>query len=207
MVVGLIAGGDSALRTAAEGVEDRPEVGEEDLRRIEFSDKDVLVGIASSGRTPYVIGAMNYARSLNAFVIGLACNEKSELVANADLMITPVVGPELISGSTRMKAGTATKMVLNMLSTGTMVQLGKTYGNFMVDLRASNSKLVVRSRRIVAALTNMTEEQAEAELEKCDGELKTAVVSIQCGVDVETAREMLTASNGKLRTALEAARE
>ncbi len=203
MVVGLIAGGDSALRTAAEGVEDRPEVGAEDLQRIEFNHKDVLVGIASSGRTPYVIGAMNYARSIEACVIGLACNENSELVPSADLMIAPVVGPELISGSTRMKAGTATKMVLNMLSTGTMVQLGKTFGNFMVDLRASNSKLVVRSRRIVAALTNITEEQAEAELKKCDGELKTAVVSIQCGVDVQAARQILVSSSGKLRAALE----
>lgn len=203
MVVGLIAGGDSALRTSAEGVEDHPEVGVEDLQRIEFSHKDVLVGIASSGRTPYVIGAMNYARSIKAYVIGITCNENSELIQSADLMITPVVGPELISGSTRMKSGTATKMVLNMLSTGTMVRLGKTFGNFMVDLRASSSKLVARSRRIVAALTNITEVQAEAELEKCDGELKTAVLSVQCGVSVETARQILSASNGNLRAAIE----
>ncbi|MCA9047887.1 MAG: N-acetylmuramic acid 6-phosphate etherase, partial [Planctomycetaceae bacterium] len=134
MVVGLIAGGDTALRSAVEGAEDDPERAVKDLRHVRLSSRDVLVGIACSGRTPYVIGGMQYAQSLGAYTIGLACNENSEMIPAADLMITPVVGPEIISGSTRMKAGTATKMVLNMLSTGVMIRLGKTYGNLMVDL-------------------------------------------------------------------------
>ncbi len=203
MVVGLIAGGDSALRKAAEGVEDHPEVAVVDLEAIDLCENDVLVGIASSGRTPYVIGALNHAKDVGAYAIGLACNDNSQMTPHADLMITPVVGPEIISGSTRMQAGTATKMVLHMISTGTMVQLGKTFGNYMVDLRASNSKLVVRSRRITAALTGITEKQAEEELKKCDGELKTTVVMLRKQVSPQTARTLLNKHNGQLRRALE----
>lgn len=202
MVVGLIAGGDSALRKPAEGVEDHPERAVTDLQQINLTSGDVLVGIATSGRTPYVVGALQYARELGAFAIGLACNENSSLVPHSDLMITPVVGPEIISGSTRMKAGTATKMVLNMLTTGTMVQLGKTFGNLMVDLRASNTKLVARSRRIVAQLTGLSEAEAEKQLTVCDGELKTTVVMVQRNVSPETARRLLADADGQLRRAL-----
>src|SRR5262245_57562250 len=145
LVVGLIAGGQPALTRAVEGAEDHREHGENDLRAINFSNKDVLVGIATSGRTPYVIGAAQYARSSGATVIGLACNIDSDLHPHVDHMICPVVGPEVLSGSTRLKAGTATKLVLNMLTTGAMVRMGKTYGNLMVDLRATNSKLKART--------------------------------------------------------------
>jgi N-acetylmuramic acid 6-phosphate etherase len=203
LVVGLIAGGDTALRRAVEGAEDHPEHAVEDLARIALSAKDVLVGIATSGRTPYVIGGLNHARQLGAYAIGLACNDGSALAGAADLMITPVVGPEVISGSTRLKAGTATKLVLNMLSTGAMVRLGKTYGNLMVDLKATNAKLVVRTRRIVAALTGLSEEQAEQQLARCDGELKTAVVAHQRKLSPEAARALLERAGGHLRLALE----
>lgn len=204
MVIGLIAGGDSALRRAAEGVEDRSEAGEDDLRSVQLTSSDVVVGIATSGRTPYVIGALNFARRTGAFAIGLACNRNSALASAADLMITPIVGPEIIAGSTRMKAGTATKLVLNMISTGTMVQLGKTYGNLMVDLRASNTKLIARSRRLVSQLTHLSEKEAEEVLAKCDGELKTAVVMIKTGADADVARERLRQNGNQLRRALDA---
>jgi N-acetylmuramic acid 6-phosphate etherase len=203
LVVGLIAGGQAALTRAVEGAEDHPDFAVKDLQEINFSSGDVLVGIATSGRTPYVIGGLRYARQIGAFAIGLACNDRSQLADFADLMITPVVGPEVISGSTRLKAGTATKLVLNMLTTGTMVQLGKTYGNLMVDLKATNAKLVARTRRIVAMLTGLTEEQAEQQLARCDGELKTAVVAHRHSVSAEVARELLQRGGGQLRRALE----
>ena len=202
LVVGLIAGGPAAITRAVEGAEDHPEFAVEDLRRINLTSADVLVGIATSGRTPYVIGGLDAARRIGAFAIGLACNDGSALAAVADLMIAPIVGPEVISGSTRLKAGTATKMVLNMLTTGAMVRLGKTYGNLMVDLKATNAKLLLRTCRIVASLTGLTEEQAEDQLAKCDGELKTAVVAHQQGVSPEAARQLLTTAHGQLRAAL-----
>lgn len=203
MVVGLIAGGDSALRKAAEGVEDHPERAEEDLAAIGLCQQDVLVGIASSGRTPYVVGGLEYAKSVGAVPIGLACNAGSPMLAVSQIMITPVVGPEIISGSTRMKAGTATKMVLNMLTTGTMVQLGKTYGNLMVDLRASNSKLLARSRRLVTRLTGLESADAATALASCDGELKTTIVSVLRKVPPDEAREILDQVDGQLRAAIE----
>ncbi len=205
LVVGLIAGGPTAITRAVEGAEDHPEFAVEDLQRIHLTRADVLVGIATSGRTPYVIGGLEHARRIGAFAIGLACNDGSALEAVADLMITPIVGPEVISGSTRLKAGTATKMVLNMLTTGAMVRLGKTYGNLMVDLKATNAKLIVRTRRIVASLTGLTEEQAEEQLAKCDGELKTAVVAHQHGVAADVARQLLSNASGQLRAALSSA--
>jgi N-acetylmuramic acid 6-phosphate etherase len=203
LVVGLIAGGDGALRRAVEGAEDRPELAVEDLRRIGCHAQDVVVGIASSGRTPYVIGGLNYARQQGAFAIGFACNDGSALNTASDLMITPVVGPEVISGSTRLKAGTATKMVLNMLTTGVMVMLGKTYGNLMVDLKATNEKLVHRTRRILAALTGLSEEQAERQLAGSDGELKTAAVACLKNLSPDAARRRLAECGGHLRAALE----
>jgi N-acetylmuramic acid 6-phosphate etherase len=205
-VVGIIAGGDDALRRAIEGAEDKPELAVHDLKAHGLADRDVLVGIATSGRTPYVIAGLQYARTVGAYTIGLVCNAQSGLQPHADLMICPIVGPEIVSGSTRMKAGTATKLVLNMLTTGTMVQLGKTYGNLMVDLRATNQKLTERSRRIVRLLTGLDEGQAEALLRQCGGELKTAIVVQQRQVSVAAARAMLNEVGGQLRQALEAAK-
>ena len=201
-VVGLIAGGYSALTRAIEGAEDHPESAVEDLRQIKLCSQDVVVGIATSGRTPYVIGGLEYARQVGAAAIGLACNDGSAMSLVADLMLTPVVGPEVISGSTRLKAGTATKMVLNMLTTGAMVLLGKTYGNLMVDLRATNVKLVARSRRIVANLTGLSEADAQTQLAQCQGELKTAIVVARRKVSPDTARELLNNAGGQLRRAL-----
>jgi N-acetylmuramic acid 6-phosphate etherase len=202
-VVGLIAGGRGALTQAIEGAEDNPERGAEDLRAVDLSANDVLVGIATSGRTPYVIGGLQFARNLGAFAIGLACNADSEIAMHSDVMITVVVGPEIVSGSTRLKAGTATKLVLNMLTTGAMVLLGKTYGNLMVDLRATNTKLVERTRRIVMMLTDLSHDDAEAVLSRCDGELKTAIVTHKCDIEPTEARQRLDRSGGHLRQALE----
>jgi N-acetylmuramic acid 6-phosphate etherase len=202
-VVGLIAGGREAMFRAVEGAEDHPELAAEDLGKIGLCEKDVLVGIATSGRTPYVLAGLEFARSRHVYAIGLSCNRDSLLAECSDLTITPVVGPEVISGSTRMKAGTATKMVLNMLTTGAMVRLGKTYGNLMVDLRATNTKLVVRSRRIVMMLTELAEAEAEKLLADCGGELKTAIVAQRKSATPEEARRMLQEADGHLRRALE----
>ncbi len=202
-VVGLIAGGRDALTQAIEGAEDHPELAVRDLETIALSKQDVLVGIATSGRTPYVIGGLQHARAIGAFGIALSCNENSDLSQHASLCITPIVGPEVISGSTRLKAGTATKMVLNMLTTGTMVRLGKTYGNLMVDLRATNQKLVARSTRILQSFTDLSDEQAEKRLAECGGELKTAIVSTLCEIDPEDARSRLSQAQGHLRAAIQ----
>jgi N-acetylmuramic acid 6-phosphate etherase len=202
-VVGMIAGGPIALTQAVEGAEDRPELAEQDLQAVGVGPHDVLVGIATSGRTPYVLGAMSYARRQGAYTISLSCNPQSDLEALANLAITPVVGPEVLSGSTRLKAGTATKLVLNMLSTGAMIRLGKTYGNLMVDLRATNSKLRARTNRIIRVLTGLSVEEADALLQKCGGELKTALVVQQTHVTPAEARTRLQASGGQVRKALE----
>lgn len=203
MVVGLIAGGPQALTRAIEGAEDSPELGKSDLDETGIGKKDVVVGIATSGRTPYVIGGLQHARSVGSFTIGFSCNEKSELESHCEIMISPIVGPEVISGSTRMKAGTATKMVLNMLTTGAMIRLGKTYGNLMVDLKATNQKLMDRSRRIVSELTGLDAAQAQDLLEACDCDVKTAVVAHVRSVSADSARLLLEQSNGHLRAALQ----
>lgn len=202
MVVGIIAGGDGALRRAIEGAEDSLTQAAEDLAKHNFSSTDTLVGIASSGGTPYVLGGLDYARQCGAVAIGLTCNANSTLHSHADIVIAPVVGPEVLSGSTRLKAGTATKMVLNMLTTGAMVRIGKTYGNLMVDLRASNTKLRRRSIRIVGEVTGLAAEDAQQLLARCDGEVKTAIVSHLCSVDSVAARERLSRADGRLREAL-----
>ncbi|MBM3953282.1 MAG: N-acetylmuramic acid 6-phosphate etherase [Planctomycetes bacterium] len=202
MVVGLIAGGPTALTRAIEGAEDRPELAVADLDGIGFGPGDVLVGIATSGRTPYVLGGIEHARRRGAFTIGVACSPDSALAAAADLAIVPLVGPEVIAGSTRLKAGTATKLVLNMLSTGAMILLGKTYGNLMVDLRATNSKLLDRSRRIAARLTGVDDAAATELLVRHDGELKTAIVAARRGVSTMEARRLLAAAGGQLRGAI-----
>jgi N-acetylmuramic acid 6-phosphate etherase len=202
LVVGVIAGGARALTRAVEGAEDHPEYAETDLAEINLSAKDAVVGIATSGRTPYVLGGLRYARSVGAVAIGVTCNRDSEMSAIAEITICPVVGPEIITGSTRLKAGTATKLVLNMLSTGTMVLLGKTYGNLMVDLRATNSKLLNRSKRIVGTLTDLPFDEAENLLAKAGGDVKTAVVMHHRKVDATEARVLIEQADGHLRRAI-----
>jgi N-acetylmuramic acid 6-phosphate etherase len=203
LVVGLIAGGHRALTNAIEGAEDNRQAGEEDLRGVELDAKDVVCGIATSGRTPYVLGGLAYARSLGAATLGVTCNAVSELSEVSDVLIAPVVGPEILSGSTRLKAGTATKMVLNMISTGTMIRIGKTYGNWMVDLRATNVKLKDRSIRIVSGITGLDRERAESLLARCDGEVKTAIVSQALGVEKIEAQRRLKVAGGRLRAAIQ----
>lgn len=202
MVIGLIAGGKAALTSAIEGAEDRRAEGTTDLQQLGLTANDVVMGIASSGRTPYVMGGLEYARSVNASTIGFACNAGSALIPLSDIMITPIVGPEVVTGSTRLKAGTATKMVLNMLTTGAMVLIGKTYGNLMVDLTATNEKLKDRSQRIVSELTGLAAADARALLLQCEGQVKTAVVAHQGHVSPEQARQILLDHGGHLRRAL-----
>ena len=202
-VVGLIAGGPTALTNPVEGAEDSPELAVEDLQAIDLSAKDAVVGIAASGQTPYVLAALEHARSVGAAAIGFACNRGAPIEEHADIMITVVAGPEVLAGSTRMKAGTATKMVLNMLTTGSMVRLGKTYGNLMVDLQATNAKLITRTVRILQKLSGQTAADAEALLQSCNGERKTAIVCNKLDLPPDAARAKLEAANGRLRRALE----
>lgn len=206
MVIGLIAGGGKALTTAVEGAEDHPELGAEDLKRIQLTSRDSVVGIASSGRTPYVSGGLEYARSLGALTVAFSCNPQAEINAFSQEAISIVVGPEVLTGSTRLKAGTATKLVLNMISTGVMVALGKTHGNLMVDLRATNVKLKARANRIIRQITGMEEASATALLEACAGEVKTAIVAHGLNTDADSARKILTENQGIIRKALAANR-
>ncbi|MBD0840306.1 N-acetylmuramic acid 6-phosphate etherase [Streptomyces sp. TRM68416] len=204
-VVGLIAGGPEALVTSVEGAEDSPELARADLDALALTPADTVVGISASGRTPYALGAVEHARALGALTIGLACNADSALAAAADHGIEIVVGPELLTGSTRLKSGTAQKLVLNMLSTITMIRLGKTYGNLMVDVRASNDKLRARSRRIVALATGARDDEIERALAATGGEVKNAILVVLAGVDGPTAARLLEESDGHLRAALAAA--
>lgn len=201
-VVGLIAGGHQAILKAVENAEDNVEMGADDLKAIHFSAKDVLVGIAASGRTPYVLGAMAYARSVGATVACVSCNPQSPMTAAADIVITPVVGAEVVTGSSRMKAGTAQKLVLNMLTTGAMIRMGKIYGNLMVDVEATNAKLVERQKQIVMQATECDREQAEVALDACDGHCKTAIVMVLTGIDSETAKALLQRNKGYIRPAI-----
>ncbi|GAA3981188.1 N-acetylmuramic acid 6-phosphate etherase [Streptomyces sp. NBC_01352] len=203
-VVGLIAGGREAMVTSVEGAEDSAELARADLDALALTPADTVVGVSASGRTPYAIGAVEHARAQGALTIGLACNADSALAAAAEHGIEIVVGPELLTGSTRLKAGTAQKLVLNMLSTITMIRLGKTYGNLMVDVRASNEKLRARSRRIVAIATGAADEEIERALAATDGEVKHAILTILADVDGPTAARLLEESDGHLRAALAA---
>ncbi|MFD4374076.1 N-acetylmuramic acid 6-phosphate etherase [Streptomyces sp. NPDC058486] len=203
-VVGLIAGGPSAMIQAVEGAEDSKELAASDLDALGVGPDDTVVGISASGRTPYAIGAVEHARALGALTIGLSCNADSALAAAAEHGIEVVAGPELLTGSTRLKAGTAQKLVLNMISTITMIRLGKTYGNLMVDVRASNEKLRARSRRIVALATGAPDEQIESALTAAEGEVKNAILIILADVDAATAAQRLQDSHGHLRAALHA---
>ncbi|MCX4915462.1 MULTISPECIES: N-acetylmuramic acid 6-phosphate etherase [unclassified Streptomyces] len=201
-VVGLIAGGPTALSTSIEGAEDSKELAAADLDALALTADDTVVGVSASGRTPYAVGAVEHARSHGALTVGLSCNAHSPLAAAADHGIEVVVGPELLTGSTRLKSGTAQKLVLNMLSTITMIRLGKTYGNLMVDVRASNEKLRARSRRIVALATGASDEEIEQALAATDGEVKNAILTILGAVDGPTAARLLEESQGHLRAAL-----
>ncbi|WP_318450915.1 N-acetylmuramic acid 6-phosphate etherase [Photobacterium leiognathi] len=203
-VVGLIAGGHQAILKAVENAEDNREMGAQDLIDLNFTEKDVLVGIAASGRTPYVMGAMEYAKSQNAMVACISCNPQSPMAALADVAITPVVGAEVVTGSSRMKAGTAQKLVLNMLTTGAMIRVGKVYGNLMVDVEATNAKLVERQKNIVMQATECSREEAEQALTQCNGHCKTAIVMILAGVDDQTAADLLAKNNGFTRQAIQA---
>lgn len=203
LVLGLIAGGDSALRQSIEAEEDRPEQGRTALLEINLRLEDSVVGLTASGRTPYVLGGLDYARSIGALAIGIACNRPAVISQYADISILPEVGPEILSGSTRLKSGTAQKMVLNMLSTGVMVRLGKTFGNLMVDLRPTNVKLRERALRLFYQASGSDEKGAKALLENCNWEVKTAIVAYHYGCTPEEARRKLELAGGFVRNVLE----
>lgn len=205
MIIGLIAGGPQALTTAVEGAEDNREAGATDLAALQITSRDAVMGIAASGRTPYVLGALELARQTGCLTLGLACSPASPLESAVEIMIAPVTGPEILTGSTRLKAGTATKMVLNMITTGTMIGLGKTYGNLMVDLRASNEKLRDRAVRIVAEITGLARHDATQVLNACSGEVKTAIVAARRRLSPDASRDALSKAGGQLRKALETA--
>jgi N-acetylmuramic acid 6-phosphate etherase len=202
LVQGLIAGGDRALRLSSEHSEDSREEGARDLAAAGFAEDDTLVGIAASGRTPYVLGAMEYATEIGALTVGLSCVPGSAVAQAADIAITPATGPEVLTGSTRMKAGTATKLVLNMLSTGVMVKTGATFGNLMVNVRPTNAKLVDRAERIIAAATGCDMETAARLLEESGGSVKTAIVMAKLGLKREAAEAKLAKVDGVLSRTL-----
>jgi N-acetylmuramic acid 6-phosphate etherase len=201
LVQGLIAGGDYALRHSIERAEDDPEQGKKDLLDRGFSAGDALVGIAASGRTPYVLGGLKQARDLGALTIGLSCTPNSEVAKSSEIAITPTPGPEVITGSTRMRAGTATKLVLNMISTGVMIRLGYVYENLMVNIQPTNEKLVDRARRIIASITGVSYAEASGLLETA-GSVRIAIVMHKLGVTRSEAETRLTAAKGRLRRAL-----
>ncbi|WP_318491302.1 N-acetylmuramic acid 6-phosphate etherase [Photobacterium leiognathi] len=202
LVIGLIAGGHKAILKAVENAEDNEELGATDLQQIGFNHKDVLVGIAASGRTPYVIGSMNYAKSVGAKVAALSCNANSPMAEIADINITPIVGAEVVTGSSRMKAGTAQKLVLNMLTTGAMIRTGKVFGNLMVDVEATNAKLIQRQKNIVVEATGCSESQAAEALTQCNNHCKTAILMILLNINADLAAAKLSKHHGFIRHAL-----
>ncbi|QEZ93927.1 N-acetylmuramic acid 6-phosphate etherase [Proteus sp. CD3] len=202
MVIGLIAGGHKAILQAVENAEDNTQLGEQDLRQLNFNEQDVLVGIAASGRTPYVIGALKYAKSLGATTGAISCNPESPIAQIADIAITPIVGAEVVTGSSRMKAGTAQKLILNMITTAAMIKIGKVFGNLMVDVEATNAKLVERQIRIVMQATECERSIAEEALSQCQRHCKTAILMILAGVDALQAAQMLNQNKGFIRKAL-----
>ena len=201
LVQGIIAGGDVALRRSIERAEDNPSLGARDLEEHGFGAGDVLVGIAASGRTPYVLGGLEHARKLGALTIGLTCVPGSEVATAAEMAIVPSTGPEVVTGSTRMKAGTATKMVLNMLSTGALVRLGYVYGNLMVNVQPTNTKLADRAARIIATITGLEYDAAATLLARAES-VKTAVVMNKLGLSRGDAEARLAAAHGRLKEAL-----
>ncbi len=199
VVIGLIAGGDNAFIKAAEGAEDKAEAGVEDLKKINLNEKDIVIGIAASGRTPYVIGAFEYAKSLGCKTVSIACNKNSLMSSYADLAIEPNNGPEILTGSTRLKSGTSQKMILNMISTGSMIQVGKVYQNLMVDVMQTNVKLVNRAERIIMEATGCSEEVAKQARIDAKGKVKLAIVMILFECNETEALEKLAQSKGHIR--------
>lgn len=203
-VVGLIAGGEGAFVKAAEGAEDNAEAGAADLAALELESRDIVIGIAASGRTPYVIGGLRYANEAGCRTVAIACNKDSAVGGEAQLAIEPVTGPEVLTGSTRLKAGTAQKLVLNMISTGSMVAAGKVYQNLMVDVKQSNEKLRVRAQNIVMMATECTREQAAEALEACHHHVKGAIAMLLLDCDATAAEAALDEAHGHVRAAVEA---
>ena len=203
MVVGLIAGGSSAFVKAVEGAEDSLTLCEEELKKINLQKNDIVIGLAASGRTPYVIGGLRYANQMGCKTVAIACNKNSEIGAEARLAIEPTPGPEVLTGSTRLKAGTAQKMILNMISTGSMVGIGKAYENLMVDVKQSNEKLIVRAQNITMTATGCTREEAKNALNQADGHVKTAIVMILLHCDADAAKQKLAQAKGKIHQALQ----
>lgn len=204
MVQGIIAGGESAFIKAVEGAEDRPEDGEKDLKEIVLTENDTVIGIAASGRTPYVIGALRYARSVGAKTVALSCNKQARISEEADHAIEVVVGPEVLTGSTRLKSATAHKMILNMISTSSMVLLGKAYENLMIDVHVSNEKLKERAIGIISKITGASYEKARQTLEDADHQVKVALVMLKKDIKKEEADLILEQSGGYVRKAIEA---
>lgn len=203
LVQGIIAGGTEAIFRAKEGAEDSKELAIEDLKVKNLTENDTVVGLAASGRTPYVIGGLEYANKIGALTVSVTCNGDSEVSKVAKISIAPVVGAEVVTGSTRLKSGTAQKLVLNMLSTGTMIKLGKVYGNLMVDVRATNEKLVERAKRIVCEATGVEKSQAEEVLSETNFDVKLAIFMILSGLNITQAKEKLSASKGYIARAME----
>lgn len=202
MVIGLIAGGHQAILKAVENAEDDAQMGQDDLKALHLTKHDVVVGIAASGRTPYVLGGLEYAKSIGATTASIACNPECAMAKAADIAILPIVGAEVVTGSSRMKAGTAQKLVLNMLTTGAMIRSGKIFGNLMVDVEATNAKLIQRQTNIVVEATGASKEEAERALNACDRHCKTAILMILADLDAEQAKSRLAAHNGFIRAAL-----
>ena len=206
MVIGIIAGGDKALRDAVEGAEDSEAHGAADLKAASLTRQDVVVGIAVSGRTPYVVGALDYASEVGARTVALTCNPNSVMSQHAEISIAPVVGPEVVTGSTRLKSGTAQKMVLNMLTTAAMIRIGKTYQNLMVDLSISNSKLKTRAVGILSEITGVEPEEAADLLAEADNDVKLAICMKLTGLNRDDAAEILSDNGGVLRKAIDKTR-
>ncbi len=202
MVVGLIAGGEKAFVKAVEGAEDFEHLADEDLDRLEISDRDVVVGIAASGRTPYVIEGLRYARSKGCVTGAVACNANSLVGKEADIVMEAVVGPEVLTGSTRLKAGSAQKMILNMITTGSMVGIGKAYENLMIDVMQTNEKLVTRAENMVMTVTECERALAKEKLKEAEGSVKLAILSILSGLSIEDSKERLEETEGHLREAI-----
>lgn len=203
LVQGIIAGGDRAILKAVEGAEDDYDLGKEDLKNIGFNSKDTLIGIAASGRTPYVLGGLDYANGLGALTISLTNNPNSQVSKLSQMSINPMVGPEVVTGSTRMKAGTSQKMVLNMISTGVMIKLGKIYGNLMVDVQTTNAKLIERAKNIIVEATGISKEEASNYLELSDNDVKLAILLVKTGLSRDMGLELLDRHNGYLAKAIE----
>ncbi|MEQ5809327.1 N-acetylmuramic acid 6-phosphate etherase [Alteromonas sp. NFXS44] len=203
LVMGIIAGGEKAIQHAVEGAEDNSAQGIKDVQAVNLCEKDVLVGLSASGRTPYVVSALEYANELGAVTAGIACSPGAPVLTTAQIAICPVVGAECLTGSTRMKSGTAQKLVLNMLSTASMIRLGKTYQNLMVDVNATNEKLKARAIRIVMQATDCSREEASEALDAAGHKAKVAIMMILTGNDAASAESMLSDHNGFLRRAVE----